>query len=130
MLCSACVERTPIVMCYTSNTSDTLDVVDIQYESAAQEYRGTTTTRGGERESVFLTIHNLTLLSHLTSSQRNNCHHNGPPQGGLHVKGTYQRRLSKPQRLRRLKREAGGITAQTVQEEEIRRRRTEQQEEI
>ena len=69
-----------------------------------------------------LTIHNLTLLSHLTSSQRNNFRHNGPPQGGLRVKGTYWRRLSKPQGLCRLKREAEGITARAVQEEESRSR--------
>ena len=76
-----------------------------------------------------LTIHNLTLLSHLTSSQRDNCHHNGPSQGGLHVKWMHQRRLSKPQGLRCLKREAEGISARTSQEEEIRHRRTAQQEE-
>ena len=66
----------------------------------------------------YLKIYNPTLLSHLTSSQRDNCHHNGPPQGGLHVEGIYQRRLSKPQGLCRLKREAEGIAVRTAQEEE------------
>ena len=66
----------------------------------------------------YLKINNPKLLSHLTSSHRDNCHHNGPPQGSLHVKGYYQRQVSKPQGLRRLKREAEGTAARMAQEEE------------
>ena len=55
MLFSAGVKRIHIVMCFASNTSDTSDAIDIQYDSYAQEYIGTKTTRGGDRVSAFLT---------------------------------------------------------------------------
>ena len=59
------------MMCYASNTSDTSDVVDIQYESAAQEYRGTTTTRESDRESAFL----ITLSQFTNSHFSHTSHH-------------------------------------------------------
>ena len=58
-------------MCSASNTSDTSDVVEIQYASAAQEYRGTTTTQEGDRESAFLT----TLSQFTTSHFYHTSHH-------------------------------------------------------
>ena len=71
MLFSACVKSIPIVVCSASNTSDTSDVINIQSDSDAQEYRGTMTTIGGERESTFLT----TLSQFTTSPFSQTSHH-------------------------------------------------------
>ena len=53
-------------MCSASNTPGTLDVFIIQSDSAAQEYRGTEATRGGNIESAFITTLPQFTTSHFS----------------------------------------------------------------